>query len=147
MQWCVQGVLVTTNSFNEAWRSRASAETIHILSSAAHELLALHHANSPNTTRSPAAEVTGRLTSNTGRTLTSSSLAGVVGEGDGLGDQWLGEEGEISKRRRRTPSKWRRVAEQAAMEFEYLDAGAAVVDACGHASTGALPPALHSRPV
>jgi len=94
-----QGVLVTTNSFHESWRSRASAETISLLSSAAHELLALRR---PNATASKASV---------------GIEQGHVGPGKG---------GQEDGKHR--TSKWRRVAEQAAKEFELLDRDDAVVE-------------------
>lgn len=122
-----QGFLITTNSFAAAWRSRASAESIRILSSAAHELLAyLSPANATavvaggkDTAVAGDLEGTGNTTSPPGR------KAGLAAGND--------IEGGDYKRVRRAPSKWRRFAEQAEFEFRQLNSDAVLVSAAGQA--------------
>jgi hypothetical protein len=122
----MQGVLITTNSFAEAWRSRASAESIRILSSAAHELLAYL---SPNATEVVAGgngtAVAGDLEGAANTTSPPGSKSGLSAGND--------IEGGDFKRVRRAPSKWRRFAEQAEFEFRQLNSDAVLVSAPGQA--------------
>jgi hypothetical protein len=108
----VQGVLVTTNSFAASWRSRASHECIGLLSNAAQELLQRAASSASNASR-------------------TGVDAGIEGARDtaGGGDR-RGPDGERGARGRK-PSKYRRVAEQAATAFRDCDSNFAVVDAWG----------------
>ena len=120
----VQGVLITTNSFAEAWRSRASAESIRILSSAAHELLAyLSPANATAVVAGGKGNAVAGVLENT--TSPPGSKAGLSAGND--------IEGGDFKRVRRAPSKWRRFAEQAEFEFRQLNSDAVLVSAPGQA--------------
>ena len=131
-----QGVLITTNSFAEAWRSRASAESIRILSSAAHELLAyLSPANATAVVGGgKGTAVAGDLESIANTTSPPGSKAELSAGND--------IEGGDVKRVRRAPSKWRRFAEQAEFEFRQLNSDAILVSAEGQAHAQ---PGLDSR--
>jgi len=113
---------VTTNAFAEAWRSRASSETIHVLSNAAQELLALP------VTAAPASNAPSDL-GQMGVEETPARPSSLLGECGHLerGGEAVPEAGDC-KRAKRMPSKYRRVAEQAALEFEQISRGVAVIN-------------------
>ena len=113
---------MTTNAFAEAWRSRASSETIHVLSNAARELLALP------VTAAPASNTPSDLGQMGVEEMPAnpSSLLGECGYLERGGDA-VPEAGDC-KRAKRMPSKYRRAAEQAALEFEQMSRGVAVIN-------------------